>query len=169
MRYRISLPDRLKGLPDFDPPPGGWSRLVNQMERKPPRRRRRVIAPLALAASVVVAVTVAWLTPAKPTVDPASTQVALLMQESQQLEGKLAAVRPQVTVWNGRLAATTASLRNDLAVVDLQLSYAQDSTNPQAVQRLWQNRVSLMSRLVQTHEEATLNPASAPRKQEQYL
>lgn len=167
MNRRTSLPDRLKALPDFDPPPGGWSRLINQLERKPPRRARRALAPLALAATVVVALGAAWTLRTAPVVAPAPTEVARLMQQSQALENELARVRPQVSVWNGNLAATTAALRSDLAVVDVQLGYAQASSNPAGVQRLWQNRVSLMSQLVKTHEEATLNRAST--RQEQYL
>lgn len=165
----VTLPERLKRLPDFEPRPGGWARLVNQLERRPPPRRRVALAPLALAASVLAAVGVAWLLPTDqivPVVDDGV--VAQLMQQSQHLEQTLQTVRPQVAVWDGRLAATAAHLRDDLAVVDLQLSYASNA-RPAAVERLWQNRVALMTQLVETHRGATLAPASDPDSLEQFL
>jgi hypothetical protein len=162
MIFKLSLPDRLRELPDFDPPAGGWMRLTERLER--PAARYRPLLPLALAASISLALGLAALLPTSapdvpaPTPSKSATQVAALMQQSQVLEARLQSVRPQVMVWNGALADTAAHLKSDLAVVDLQLAYAGPKANPQAVQRLWQDRVALMSRLVQTHEEATLAP-----------
>jgi hypothetical protein len=161
-RFRITLPDRLRELPDFTPPPGGWGRLVERLDGDRPRRRPRLAMPMALAASLLVAVTVALLVPRPPaTVGAAPNhEVAQLMQQSQSLEQELQRVRPQVPVWNGHMAATAAHLRHDVALVDLQLSYTSARENPADAQRLWRDRVTLMSRLVQTHREATLTPVS---------
>lgn len=145
------LSEKLKALADFDPPPGGWERLVCRLDRQK-RSRRAVYAGLALAASLLLAMGLALLRPAVPV--PARGQgaddLAQLMLRSRELEQTLLQVRPRVLAWDNTLASEAARLENDLAVVDLQLNYA----GPEGARRLWKNRVELMSQLVQTHEQA---------------
>ncbi|MDP9139660.1 MAG: hypothetical protein M3O62_02570 [Pseudomonadota bacterium] len=155
-----TLSEVLKTLPDFDPPADGWSRLQARLEPAVPRRRHRA-APLALAASVLMMIAAGWLayTPAPPSGAPAPSigaaandnAVAGLMARSRALESDLDQVRPQVVVWDGRLAATTQTLESRLAMVDLQLNHA----DADSARRLWQDRVALMSRLVETHQAAS--------------
>lgn len=169
-----TLPEQLRALPEFDPPPNGWSRLQARLEPAPIVRRRRRGAPLALAASVLTMIGAGWLaySPAPPPVsvqvaetETADAAVAGLMARSRALESDLETVRPQVVVWDGRLAATTQTLESRLAMVDLQLNHADAA----GARRLWQDRVALMSRLVETHEAASLGqrPADAGTTQQQ--
>ncbi len=155
-----TLSEVLKALPEFDPPADGWSRLQARLEPAVPRRRQRA-APLALAASVLTMIAAGWLayTPLPPTSAPAAgisttandNAVAGLMARSRALESDLDQVRPQVVVWDGRFAATTQTLESRLAMVDLQLNHA----DADSARRLWQDRVALMSRLVETHQAAS--------------
>jgi hypothetical protein len=155
-----TLSESLKALSDFDPPVDGWSRLQARLEPAAPRRRHRA-APLALAASVLTMIAAGWLAqaPVPPPAAPVKSLAAIaddravagLMARSRALESDLDQVRPQVVVWDGRFAATTQTLESRLAMVDLQLNHADADSAP----RLWQDRVALMSRLVETHEAAS--------------
>jgi hypothetical protein len=151
-----SLPARLKALPAFAPPPGGWSQLNARMQA----RRRRVVAistGFALAASVVVAISVVLVKPvhAPGTAAPqavataaSNTTVAQLIDRSQQLERELASARPQVVVWNSGRETRTALIEQRLRLVDAQLNYA----DPESAERLWRDRVTLMKSLVALHQ-----------------
>jgi hypothetical protein len=159
---QLDLSERLRSLPAFDPPPGGWARLSTRLDQSQ-NRRRPAYAWLALAASVVAIVSIGLLPTvnrdaASPAPVPvaATGDVARLMQQSRSLESTLAQVKPQVAVWDESSAAQAARLERQLAIVDLQLPYAQ----PHDAQRLWQDRVALMSRLLRTHEDAALIPVS---------
>ena len=161
MKMTNDLNERLRSLPAFDPPPGGWARLAVRLDEK--NRRRPGYALLALAASIVVVVSIGLLSNVNheasapvPVQVAGTNDVAKLMQQSRSLESTLAQVKPQVAVWNESSAAQAARLERQLAIVDLQLPYAESGD----AQRLWQDRVALMSRLLRTHEEAGLMPVS---------
>lgn len=147
--------EQLKNLPAHEPPAGGWSELQQRM-RRARGRKRAAYAGFALAASVTLAVGLLLSQPrpqavAPPGAEAAQLGVAELMGRSRQLESTLAQVRPQAQNWNRRLASTASNLQNELAVVDLQLNYADDA----GARRLWQDRVELMSQLVQAHQQAS--------------
>lgn len=155
------LTQALRDLPEHDPPPGGWTRLQAQLD--PPRRRAGPAVGLALAASLALAFALTLLRPEPATVPAApDAELASLVRQSQALEQNLSQLKPQVAVWSSRLAADSAALQNDLALVDLQLNYAEE---PDGARRLWQNRVQLMAQLVQTHRQAALDSTQP----EQYL
>ncbi len=154
------LTRQLQALPDFDPPAGGWDTLRRQLDAAPGRRRRRRLGAWALAASLLASVGIGWQLWPQAQPDRADTELSQLIAQSQRLERTLQRVRPQAVVWDARLAARAEGLENDLAVVDLQLNYAQDA----ARRRLWRDRVALMSQLVQTHQGAALQ--AEPRIQE---
>ncbi|MFP5307849.1 MAG: hypothetical protein ACLGI7_18765 [Gammaproteobacteria bacterium] len=157
------LADQLRALPAFDPPTDAWPRLQRALSAAPARRRyRRLGAGLALAASVLVAVGVEQARRAPTAVAPGDAALQQLMQRSHALEDDLARLRPQVVVWDARYAAVAESIENRLAVVDLQLNYAE----PDGAQRLWQDRVALMTRLVETHRAASLYTPPAVRRSE---
>ena len=147
------LPERLRALPAFTPPPGGWRQLDARLNA---RRRRYLVAGggFALAASVLVAVGLVSLRPesAPPAVTVASGQslpaVAQLITRSQALERELSSVRPQVAVWNSGRDSRAALLEQELRRVDAQLNFA-DATS---AERLWSRRVKLMNALVELHE-----------------
>lgn len=156
-----SLPARLKALPGFSPPASGWNDLASRMQA----RRRRFVAmsgSLALAASVVVAVSAVLLRPAlQPPQQPAavapvatakpasagSQQVAQLIDRSQALERELSSARPQVVVWNSSRETRAAALEQRLRMIDAQLNYADSDS----AETLWRDRVKLMNALVQLH------------------
>src|SRR5205085_2193290 len=91
-----SLPARLKALPSYAPPSSGWQDLASRMAAKR-RRFYAVSSSLALAASVVVAVSVMLIKPVgQPGVAPVpaasssgTTEVAQLIDRSQALEREL--------------------------------------------------------------------------------
>jgi hypothetical protein len=142
-----TLSEALRALPAHEPPADGWLHLQQALQ---PKIRRRRTTVLALAASVLVAVGLVRLMPQQPVVqtDP---ELAALMQRSQSLERQLVQLRPQVVVWDGRYAAATRAIESDIAMVDLQLNHASAS----GAHDLWASRVSLLNRLVATHEAAT--------------
>lgn len=153
-----ALRERLQALPEPSPPPGGWERLQQALEA-PPRHRSLRRPTLALAASVLLALALAWTRTGPPLAETPeqaqATELAGLIAQSQALEQRLHRLRPEVPVWDARLAATAEDLETDLAVVDLQLNVADDA----AQRPLWRNRVALMSQLVETHRAAALQTA----------
>jgi len=160
MKTPNDLGERLRSLPQFTPPSGGWAELERKLELSRQRRRQRTTL-FALAASVVLTLgTVATLpifrAPAHidaATITPTqSPEVRSLMAQSRALESNLQQSRSEVAVWDAASAARAAALQRDLTIVDLQLSYA----SPQGAQRLWRDRVNLLSSLLRTHEEAGL-------------
>lgn len=164
-----ALTEKLKSLPEFEPPAGGWPALQRRMDAQR-RERRRYYGGFALAASLLLAVGVGVLLPHAPQLPLAGTtetqqvaaaattrEVDQLKQRSRELERNLAQVQPQVQVWDNRLASETAGLERDLMLVDLQINHARE---PDSARRLWRNRVALMSQLVQTHRQAALMPVA---------
>jgi hypothetical protein len=153
-----SLSERLRALPAFAPPPGGWARLER---RRAAERRRRYAAAgggLALAASVLVAIGLVGLKPepvptlggggfvaAKPA---AQREVAQLISRSQNLERQLHDARPQVAVWSSSREARADLIEQRLRVIDAQLNVADSDS----AERLWRDRVKLMNALVELHQ-----------------
>lgn len=150
-----SLAERLRALPRFTPPPGGWERLNR---RRQARRQRFAMAGggLALAASVLVAVGLVGLEPdvapdrgrAAAAVPAAQREVAQLISRSQNLERELRVARPQVAVWSSGRDARATMLEQRLRVIDAQLNVAA----PDSAERLWRERVKVMNALVDLHQ-----------------
>lgn len=156
----LSLPERLRALPAFDPPAGGWSRVSQRMRL---RRRRYVQAGggLALAASLLLAVGLVGVERSGPvgvpkplvtTSSPAPAAVAQLINRSQRLEQRLAQARPQVAVWDSGRAERAALLEARLGRVDAQLNYSSVLGDSKSAEQLWRNRVELMNAMVELHE-----------------
>lgn len=155
----MNLPERLRALPAYDPPAGGWQRLSANLDV---RRRRWVTAGggLALAASVLVAVGLGALRPLTETVEPprasqqatltAPAELAQLIGRSQRLETQLRQARPQVAVWGSGRARQAEMLERELSLVDAHLSYA--AANPAELRQLWRTRVQLMNALLALHQ-----------------
>ncbi|HUR39984.1 MAG TPA: hypothetical protein VM240_02350 [Verrucomicrobiae bacterium] len=155
-----SLGERLRALPSFTPPPGGWSRL--QARRHAARRRYAMAGGgLALAASLLVAVAMVVKpdTSSKPrafgggfvasTQPAAKREVAQLINTSQNLERQLTSARPQVAVWSSGRQNSVAMIEQRLRVIDAQLNVVTDSDSAES---LWRDRVKLMNALVELHE-----------------
>ena len=165
------LGSRLRSLPQFTPPSSGWTELQRRLEQTRQQRRQRV-ALFALAASVVLTLgTVStlpiWRAPARldATAPAQSPELRSLMAQSRALESNLQQTRSQVAMWDAASAARAAALQRDLTIVDLQLSYA----SPTGAQRLWRDRVNLLSNLLRTHEEAGLINTSYVARAEKEL
>jgi hypothetical protein len=155
------LPERLRALPAFTPPPGGWQRLDARLNA---RRRNYAMAGggFALAASVLVAVGLVGLRPdtAVPPSAPSAPAASItavaqvspaleqLISRSQALERQLASARPQVAVWNTGRDTRAALLEQELRRVDAQINFAE----PASAEALWTRRVRLMTALVELHE-----------------
>jgi len=149
------LPERLRALPAFAPPPGGWRSLEQRLAA---RRRHYAMAGggFALAASVLVAVGLVAL---RPDAEPAaatrvasaqsSPAVEQLISRSQALERELSSVRPQVAVWSTGRDNRATQLEQELRRVDAQINFADDR---KSIEQLWRRRVKLMNALVELHE-----------------
>ena len=147
-----SLAERLRALPAYTPPPGGWNRLSARLAA---RRRRFAMAGggFALAASVLVGVGLGALrqgpAPAPATAATAQSQeVAQLISRSQTLERELSSARPQAVVWSTGRSERAAELERSLRIIDAQLNYAR----PDSAERLWRERVRAMNALVALHK-----------------
>ena len=158
-----ALPERLRALSRHTPPAGGWNDLNRRMAA---RRRNFAVAGggFALAASVLVAVTLIGLRPdvappsgsqaAQPqagratAVAQVSPELAQLIARSQALERQLSSVRPQVAVWNTGRDQRATLLETELRRVDAQINFAGTGD----AEALWRRRVMLMNALVDLHQ-----------------
>jgi hypothetical protein len=145
---------RLRALPLFEPPAGGWLAL----ERRRKSRDLRQSTGWAMAASVLLAVAVGgWqLRHGTGASSSATATVVAMESQSSALEHRLHQARQQAVVWDSERAQRSAELESQLAVVDLQISYA----DPKATAALWRDRVSLMNALVETHRSAGASAGS---------
>lgn len=153
-----SLSERLRALPAFTPPPGGWARLNHRRQQV---RRRYAMAGggLAMAASVLVAIGLFAVNPNPPAggsfgggfAQPpaAKREVAQLISRSQNLERQLSSARPQVAVWGSGQDTRARMIEQRLRVVDAQINATDDAA---LSERLWRERVRLMNALVDLHE-----------------
>lgn len=148
------LSEQLRALPAHEPPVAGWSALQRRM-RVQRRRTQARYAGFAVAASLLLTLGLLLWQPRPALESHDSPQLAQLIERSSELEHALVQLRPQARRWDAGLVRSASAIQDQLALVDLQLNYAEDA----GAERLWQNRVSLMSQLVQTHELAT-QPAS---------
>ena len=141
------LPERLRALPAYTPPAGGWRQLNARLAA----RRRVFVAAgsgFALAASVLVGIGLVSLRPDPAPVSSSSPDVARLINRSQALERELSVARPQVAVWNSGREARVALVEQELKRVDAQINFADDASK----EKLWRRRVKLMNALVELHE-----------------
>jgi hypothetical protein len=145
-----SLAERLRALPPFAPPSGGWSRLHARLEAK---RRRYVMAGggFALAASVLIAVGVVGVKPDRASRGEAAVaaptpQVAQLISRSQSLERELADAQP--VVWSTGRQVRAQALEQKIRMIDAQLNFQR----PDSAEQLWRDRVRTMNALVELRQ-----------------
>lgn len=162
----MNLPDRLRALPSFEPPAGGWQRLT---ARRQARRRGWLAAgsSLALAASVMLAVGLGALRPltdaSAPATAPraatlaaapaAASELGQLIYTSQALESRLRQARPQAAAWDSRRARQAEWLEQELARIDAGLAYARASGDDDTARQLWRARVQRLDALVALHQD----------------
>jgi hypothetical protein len=106
-----------------------------------------------VAAAAVIALAVGFSQFAAQGVETAAEQQMVdLMAESQRLEGVLHTVGQDGRVMNGITAAAIADLEDRIALIDAGIFEAQSRRYTTADMRgLWEQRVSLMGALVNTH------------------
>lgn len=84
------------------------------------------------------------------------SELALLMERSQELEAALRAIGPEGRVLNGRAANAVVQLEDEIALVDQRLAVAGRTANRDAeFVHLWQQRVDLLDALVGVHVTRT--------------
>jgi hypothetical protein len=158
---------KLRELPELEPPPGVWERVLAAQQARAAARRFRHRAAAAVAAVALtgtLAYVVATLDSApRPTLvvgvappfeiaaqpRPARVSYAPLVAESARLELLLAELPAPRPLMMGSTASTIVGLEDRIAFVDAQLSYAaaRNLASPYR-EALWGERVELMNALV---------------------
>jgi hypothetical protein len=144
---------KLRELPELQPPPGVWERVLEaERARAEARRAWRRGAALAAVMAVVAmtgGVAAYFLNATETTSASGTTSYAALVAESARLEQVLAQLPAPRPLMAGSTASTIVGLEDRIAFVDTQLSYAaaEDVAAPYR-QALWGERVELMNALV---------------------
>ena len=166
-----ALRERLRALPPAPPATAdGWAAVAARVAATRDRGgRTRRVAPLAAAASVAALALFAVLrwqpapAPVPAASAPSATQARSSLDElrsrSQALEAALSALPARPAVVRAGTALPIESLEAQVQWLDHQLLLA-DAGEPAAdAERLWHDRVEVMSSLVQLrYVEAQLNP-----------
>ena len=153
----IRTAQALRNLPPLRPPSDSWPALKPQLE--PPAWSLR--AGSVWAALLMILLTGSFLILRKqppPMESPGMLKERQAMKEqleplkarSRTLESALSGYRSRSPVLSGRTVGTIVYLEDGLAIVDLQLSLLQtQDAEPEKLLRLWQERVRLLSALVE--------------------
>lgn len=147
----------LQNLPPLRPPSDSWPVLKPQLE--PPAGSLRAGAAWAALLMVLLAGSFFILLKQPPPMESPGMlkerqamkeQLEPLQAKSRTLESALSAYRSRSPVLSGRTVGTMVYLEDGLAIVDLQLSLLQtQDAEPEKLLRLWQERVRLLSALVE--------------------
>ena len=153
---------RLRSLPTVRPGRDQFAAVRSRFLRERLQRRARVAGwtGLVLAATLALAVGVRSLTPS-PARNPVAAEagdqeLVRMMARSRELEASLRAWDPESRGVNGRTAAISRRLEEQLGSVDQQLemigAYGSVS-QPDRIQQLqlWRERVSLLDGLMDVH------------------
>lgn len=162
--HRLSqMRAQLQGLPQLEGPDTAWHEIQTRLaQRDRPRRALRSVAAAALVGLAVVVVvalredrpqTAQHAPPVHVTSQSEASlggrPVADLVEQSQHLESLLQALPERPRIERVSTAATIDTLQERIQWLDVQLSYAPDSSLSEAqTQRLWRERVELMDSLV---------------------
>lgn len=107
---------------------------------------------LAAAAAVALIVGVRGTRQERNTAAREPASLDSLVAESQRLEEALRLLDPTSRVLSGRAATSIAALEDRIALLDARLDQAREQRADQAeIRRLWQERVRLMSQLLNLH------------------
>ncbi len=142
----------LKSLPEFRPPRDRWDVVRTQLVAER-RRTYRWLGLSGMAAAAVAALAIGISQVGMRSAEAAvEQQMADLITESGRLEGVLHTVGQQGRVMNGITAAAIADLEDRIALIDAGISEAQVRRyTTDDMRGLWEQRVSLMGALVNTH------------------
>ena len=141
LRAPEALRRRLADVPAFDPP--AWlDARVHATLAQAPRRRRAGWPAVAVAASLLAAIALAWRAPGPR--DPSSE--AAWLERSRSLEQELSRLRLASDAPGG-----TVGLEAELARIDRALQAAYDrGATPAELAPLWQQRTATLDSLVTT-------------------
>lgn len=165
----------LRNLPDHAPRADTWQHIRARAERRQRHRRAwRQGLPLALAASLLVALGIGYAvhvqapaplavrTTPKPVIGTAHANqgetLAQLQAHSMRLERWLTELRDHGAPLQGRALASAAGLQDRIGLVDLQLAAPGTGGDRRA---LWQQRIRLLQDLAMLR--ATQSPLSGRR------
>ncbi len=168
------LCEELRALPPDRPERDAWPSITRKASARAKHRRAGMFAAAALivaASALGVALFLRQagsarpLTPAAPpSTPPAGAQkaeassgpgqeVSALIAQSQKLETIVKKYEEQSPALSGRLAGAVANIQERIALIDLQIGLADDSTTPtERLLQLWKYRVQLLTSLVELHE-----------------
>ncbi len=158
-----SVAQDLRGLPSLRPPSDAWPALRLALQEGTPKSSGLSALGAVWAALMVLMLGLSFVVLMRQPAlheDPSAAKQRLALREklgplqarSRSLEGALAAYRGRQGVQSAATAGTIAYLEDGLAIVDLQLSLLKaDDTEPDKLVRLWQERVKLLSALVEVN------------------
>lgn len=144
-----ALRQRLRTLPQVEPPANGWKSVQSQLRTQ---RQSRLLARCgwATAAAMVLFTATVAIRGGIETWEEArlGEQLKTLVAESQRLEGQVHSADAAGRVMSGRTAYAIADLQGRIEELDARLSMARRERRPtQEVVELWQQRVSLLDDL----------------------
>jgi hypothetical protein len=157
------IDDKLRTLPDIEPPPGSWQRVLSRYHAEQSSARSRWTGGLAqfAAAAAVAAIAVLLVVnrTAQPVVSdepaviaevvpaaPSAAELDRLRRQSQHMERMLLGLPQRPAVVRADTASLMSELEDRIAAVDYRLNYARAA--PADAPQLWQERVQLMDQLV---------------------
>jgi hypothetical protein len=161
----VGLREALQGLPQLQPPPGGWEAIRGAALRRQELRRRR---RWAAAAAALVAGVALWFGVASVDVIrrgahsevAGSTDLDALIAASSQLERALQVPSLRTRVLTPREAAQIVVIEDRIALIDLRLARPAGEVASDHAVELWSDRVELLDALVQARGGPT-SPAIA--------
>jgi len=145
---------RLRALPVLTPGRNHFPAVRGLVASQRKQSLLRTAAVIGLAAAAMFVVTVIGRDLLDPPRLDAADQIATAMSSSQHLEQKLALIKPDERVIDGRTAQLVIQLEDRIADLDAQLAEVATLQRELRLQRevlLWQQRVGLMNALVDVH------------------
>ena len=159
----------LNALPETMPPRAVWNRIREQAQAEglirttATQRPSTWLAGFAVAAAVVLAVTVVPKIVNAPDLDSQYTEppalandnrvevtaLQALMVQSQQLESDLRALPEEPKIMRASTVATLSDIEDAIAAIDYQLNESGVQMTPDERELFWRERVRLMKSLVQ--------------------
>jgi hypothetical protein len=142
----------LQAMPPVAPPPTLYARVRATQRRRVWRRRVAPAGALALAASILMGVTLTWeqRPDEAPVLTHTDSELTQLYAHARDLEAMLGALDANAGVLDLDTAGTIVALEDRIAAVERHLTT--DSTlEPPMAQALWRQRVELMEALVSVH------------------
>lgn len=151
---------QLRALAPLAPPSSAFPAVRARLDADRRHRVQRRISLVGLAAAACLVLTVIGFDLVRPPALDASAELDTAMSRSQLLEQALQAYRPDQRVLDSRTAELVISLEDRIADVDARLARITTLAKDERLNRqveLWQERVGLMSALVDVHLSKATN------------